>query len=119
MDKFNAAGASVIGVSLDNDRRRSTSSPSDPDYCAGKLPVASDMRRQDREELRAQGDATSAQAPRTSRGSDIDHGFAERTTFVITKDGKVAATIGNMKPAENVLKALETVQNLSGKKPTA
>jgi peroxiredoxin Q/BCP len=53
------------------------------------------------------------------KGEALDHGFAERTTFVITKDGKVAATIGNMKPADNVLKALETVQNLSGKKPTA
>jgi len=56
---------------------------------------------------------------KNTRGDEIDHGFAERTTFVITKDGKVAATIGNVKPADNVMKALETVQNLAGKKPTA
>jgi len=56
---------------------------------------------------------------KNTKGQDIDHGFTERTTFVVTPDGKVAATIGNMKPDENVLKALETVQQLSGKKPSA
>ena len=40
-DKFAAAGASVVGVSLDNIARLNEFS-ADPEYCAGKLPVASD-----------------------------------------------------------------------------
>ena len=38
MDDFTAAGASVIGVSLDNIERLNDFS-ADPDYCAGKLAV--------------------------------------------------------------------------------
>ena len=41
MDKFKSAGASVIGVSLDKIETLNAFS-SDPQYCAGKLPVASD-----------------------------------------------------------------------------
>jgi peroxiredoxin len=44
---------------------------------------------------------------------EIGHGFAERTTFVVTKDGKIAATVGGVSPKENVEKALEEVQKLS------
>src|ERR1700749_3507584 len=40
-DKFTAAGATVIGVSADNIERLKSFS-SNPDYCAGKFPVASD-----------------------------------------------------------------------------
>jgi peroxiredoxin len=43
----------------------------------------------------------------------IDHGFAERTTFVVTPDGKIVATIGNMKPTDNVEEALKTVQKIA------
>src|SRR6202035_3751391 len=41
-DKFAAAGASIIGVSLDDIGSLNDFS-SDPQYCAGKLPVASDV----------------------------------------------------------------------------
>src|SRR4029078_12157209 len=40
-DKFTAAGARVIGVSLDKIATLNEFS-ADPEYCAGKLPVASD-----------------------------------------------------------------------------
>src|SRR6201996_1182569 len=40
-DKFTAAGATIIGVSADDIQRLNTFS-SDPAYCAGKFPVASD-----------------------------------------------------------------------------
>ena len=88
----------------------------DPQYCAGKLPVASDADGSIARsyELKV-GDARPGM--KNTKGQDIDHGFTERTTFVVGKDGKVIATIGNMKPDENVMKALETVQNL--KKPAA
>jgi thioredoxin-dependent peroxiredoxin len=116
-DKFTAAGASVIGVSLDKiDTLHQFSA--DPEFCAGKLPVASDADGKIAKsyELKVM-DARPGM--KNTKGQDIDHGFAERTTFVVTPDGKVAATIGNMKPADNVMKALETVQQLAGKKPAA
>src|SRR6202162_5500331 len=39
-DKFDAAGATIIGVSADSIQRLDTFS-ADPGYCAGKFPVAS------------------------------------------------------------------------------
>ena len=47
-----------------------------------------------------------------TRGIEIGHGFAERTTFIVTPDGKIAGTIGGMSPRENVLKSLQAVQGL-------
>ena len=39
---------------------------------------------------------------------------AERTTFIVTPDGKVAATVGGVNPVDNVNKSLEAVQKLKG-----
>ena len=115
MDKFKAAGATVIGVSLDKIATLNEFS-ADPDYCAGKLPVASDADGKIAKSYDLKvGDARPGM--KNTKGQDIDHGFTERTTFVVTPDGKVAATIGGVKPDENVMKALETVQGL--KKPAA
>lgn len=110
IDKFEAAGASVIGVSLDSIERLNVFS-ADPEYCAGKLPVASDesgeiARSFDLEVQPARSGLTD------TRGEEIDHGFVERTTFVVTSDGKIARRIGGMSPMENVQKSLEAVQEL-------
>src|ERR1700758_2812034 len=43
-EKFDAAGATIIGVSADSIARLDQFS-ADPDYCAGKFPVASDEDR--------------------------------------------------------------------------
>ena len=43
-EKFDAAGATIIGVSADSIARLDVFS-ADPDYCAGKFPVASDPDR--------------------------------------------------------------------------
>lgn len=111
LDKFAAAGASVIGVSLDSINRLNDFS-ADPDYCAGKLAVASDAdgkiaRAFDLKVREA------AAGRKDTRGADIDHGSVERVTYVLTPDGKVAATIGGVAPVANVEKALETVQRLA------
>jgi thioredoxin-dependent peroxiredoxin len=111
-EKFAAAGASVVGVSLDSIQRLNQFS-ADPDYCAGKFPVASD----------ASGSITKSYdlnvkqiaGLKDTKGNEVNHGLAERTTFVVTPDGRIAATIGGMKPDENVMKALETVQQLQAK----
>jgi peroxiredoxin len=111
MDAFTAAGASVIGVSLDSIERLNDFS-ADPEYCAGKLAVASDATGEIARsyELMVR-DAPAGGFPDT-RGVTIDHGFAERTTFIVTQDGKVAETIGGISPMENVQKSLEAVQRL-------
>jgi peroxiredoxin len=116
-EKFAAAGASIVGVSLDNIARLNDFS-ADPEYCAGKIPVASDAQGQ----IAKSYDLNVKAGPpgiKDSRGVEIGHGFAERTTFIVTADGKIAATVGGVSPTENVEKALSAVQQLSAKKQTA
>jgi thioredoxin-dependent peroxiredoxin len=115
LDKFKAAGASVVGVSLDNIARLNQFS-ADPDYCAGKLPVASDekgdiAKSYDLKIISEFGGQSLAKMKDT-RGVEIGHSAAERTTFIVTSDGKIAATIGGVAPKDNVMQALEAVQQL-------
>jgi peroxiredoxin len=112
-DKFAAAGASIIGVSLDKIATLNQFS-ADPQYCAGKIPVASDADGKIAKSYDLQVREAKPGAKNT-RGDEIGHGFAERTTFVVMPAGKVAATIGNVSPADNVAKALEAVQQLKGR----
>ena len=111
IDKFNAAGASIIGVSLDSIERLNDFS-ADPEYCAGKVAVASDTDGSISKAYDLVVKAA-AEGKKDSRGVDITHGFAERTTFIIKTDGNISATLTGLKPAENVEKALEAVQQLS------
>lgn len=116
-DKFTAAGASVIGVSLDNIARLNEFS-ADPDYCAGKVAVASDADGKIAKSFDLNV-RDAAPGKKDSRGKDIDHGFAERTTYIVTPDGRIAATLGGLPPEANVNQALETVQKLAAAKPSA
>jgi len=109
-DKFTAAGATIVGVSLDSIERLNDFS-ADPNYCAGKVAVASDATgaiAKSFDLMVREG----AAGFKDTRGVEINHGFAERTTFIVTPDGKVAATVGGVSPADNVMKSLETVQHL-------
>src|SRR6187549_1421480 len=110
-DQFAAAGATVIGVSLDSIERLNEFS-ADPDYCAGKLAVASDR---DGKIARAYGLRVSdgRSGATDTRGKEIDHGFTERTTFVVKRDGTVHAAVGGVSPEENVARALELVRKLA------
>lgn len=117
VDKFAAAGASIVGVSLDNIGRLNTFS-ADPEYCAGKIAVASDAQGKVSKAFAL--DVTDIPAGRKdTRGEEIDHARVERTTFIVTPDGKVAATVGGLPPAANVEKALEVVQGLNAAKQSA
>lgn len=116
-DKFDAAGATIIGVSADSIQRLDQFS-ADPDYCAGKFPVASDANR----EIAASYNlATTAVKPGQTdvRGTAIDHDFIERATFVIGKDHKIIATLSskedNLSPDGHVEKSLAIVQQLASK----
>jgi thioredoxin-dependent peroxiredoxin len=113
-DKFKASGATIIGVSLDSIGRLNDFSK-DPEYCAGKFPTASDADGK----IAKSFDLKVADARpdlKDTRGVGIDHGFAERTTFIVTPDGKIADTIGGLAPADNVDKALASVQAIAARK---
>jgi peroxiredoxin len=116
-DKFDAASATIIGVSGDSVARLDQFS-ADPDYCAGKFPVASDATGK----IAASYNLTTA-APKPDakdvRGVAIDHDFIERETFVIGKDHKIIATFSskddNLSPDQHVTKSLAIVQQLASK----
>jgi peroxiredoxin len=118
-EKFDAAGATIIGVSHDNIARLNDYS-ADPEYCAGKFPVASDP---DGAIAKSYDLKVMPGKPglKDTRGNDIDHAFTERTTFVITPDHKIAATFSSaddkIAPADHVSKSLAVVQDLASSKP--
>ncbi len=110
-DKFAAAGVTIIGVSLDSIERLNTFS-ADPEYCAGKFPVASDVDGK----ISKSFDLSIKEIPagvKDSRGMDIGHNITERTTFIIGSDGKIAASVGGVSPEENVNKALALAQKIA------
>ena len=111
MDAFNEAGATVIGVSLDDIERLNDFS-ADPEYCAGNLAVASDPDGSIAQSygLEVRGAVDGAE---DTRGEEIGHGFAERVTFIVTPDGRVAETIGGVSPMQNVKMTLAAVQGLN------
>lgn len=94
-DDFKAAGTTIIGMSVD-DIQRLKSFSSDPDYCAGKFPVASDPEGKvaaiyGLSIIPPQSDA------KDIRGKQIKHGFIPRIMFVINEKGTVVATFSSKK----------------------
>jgi thioredoxin-dependent peroxiredoxin len=51
-----------------------------------------------------------------SRGNEIGHSVAERTTFVVAPNGKIIATIGGVAGDANAEQALAVVQQLAEKR---
>ena len=116
-DQFTAAGATIIGVSADSIERLNRFS-ADPDFCAGRFPVASDP---DGKIAASYGLSVSAGKPgqKDVKGDDIGHGFIERETFVIDKHHHIVAVLSSkedhLTPDAHVKKSLEIVQHLTGK----
>ena len=116
-DKFDAAGATIIGVSGDSIARLNQFS-ADPAYCAGKFPVASDSDPA----IAKSYDLTAAAAKpgqQDVRGVAIDHDFIERD-HVRHRQGRqnhrhVFLQGRPIAPDEHVMKSLAIVQGLSGK----
>ena len=113
-EKFAAAGATIIGVSQDSIERLNDFS-ADPEFCAGKIAVASDADGKVAKSFQLET-RPAAEGKKDTRGVEIDHGFTERTTFIVTPDGKIAATIGGLTSPENVAKSLEAVEKLAAAK---
>jgi peroxiredoxin len=117
-DKFDAAGASILGISHDSIARLNDFS-ADPEYCAGKFPVASDpdgaiAKSYDLKVMDRQPGA------KDTRGMEIDHAFTERTTFVIAPDSRIVAVFSSaddkISPEEHVTKSLEAVRQIKAGK---
>lgn len=117
MIDFTTSGASVIGVSADSIQRLNEFS-ADPDYCAGKFPVASDP-----DGKIAAGFGLQMKPPqpgaRDTRGMDVTHGFLPRTTFVLDANGAIVATLSSdtdgLNPVEHVTRSLAIVRELRAK----
>lgn len=112
--KFTKAGATIIGVSADSIARLNEFS-ADPNYCAGKFPVASDPDGK----IAAQY-GLKMLPPQAGvldvRHQPVTHGFFPRTTFVLDGAGKVVATLSttadHLSPDQHVTRSLAIVQKL-------
>lgn len=92
MDKYQALGASVIGVSHDGIKKLNDFSVSE---CRSKFPVASDADQR----IMKSYDAVLAKKP----------AYANRTSYVIAPDGRIIYTYTDLNPdkhVENTLTAL-------------
>jgi peroxiredoxin Q/BCP len=107
-EKFTKAGATIVGVSLDDIDRLNEFS-ADPEFCASKFPVASDTDGKIASAYGLKINETT-KGRKDIRGVTVNHGSIERTTFIVGQDGKVIATIGGLKPAENVTQALKEIE---------
>ncbi|HVV28075.1 MAG TPA: peroxiredoxin [Rhizomicrobium sp.] len=109
--KFDAAGASIIGVSADSlDRLHQFSA--DPKFCAGKFPIASDADTKIAASYKLNVSPPHAGAKDVNQ-NEINHAFIERVTYVIGKDGKILATLSSkddgLSPDQHVDKSLAIV----------
>ena len=97
-DKFTALGATVIGVSHDPIDKLNKFSVSE---CRNKFAVAADP---DEKVIKAYG----AQLP----GHEA---YANRTSYVITPDGKVIYSFTDMNPDQHVANTLKAIQDWKAK----
>lgn len=116
--QFVNAGATIIGVSEDSMATLNKFS-SDPKYCAGKFPVASDPSG-NIGSMYGVPMAPPQQGVTDVLGKTVTHGFFARTTFVIDQDGKIVAKFSTRKdhitPAQHVTKSLAIVQKMHADK---
>lgn len=112
-DKFVAAGARVVGVSIDSIARLNAFS-ADPESCGGKVAVVADVDSS----IAKSYDLKVMEAPpgsKDTRGTPIGHALVESVTFVIRADGRIAAVVRGGSPSSNVAKTLEVVRKLAAK----
>ena len=112
-DKFASAKTTIIGVSHDTIDRLNDFS-ADPEYCAGKFPVASDA--DGKIAMSFDLKITKRDGAKDTKDRAISTAFTERTTFVIAPDHKVLATFSSaddgISPVDHVEKSLALVQSM-------
>jgi len=94
IDKFHAAGATVIGVTAGNLDQLAAFS-TETEHCSGKFPVAADPDAA----IAKTYDATLAMRP----------GWSDRTSYVIAPDDKVIFAYSDLKPDQHITKTLDAV----------
>jgi thioredoxin-dependent peroxiredoxin len=113
-ENFAKAGATIIGVSQDNIQKLNSFS-ADPEYCAGKFAVAADAGGKITQSYKLNA-RTLEKTIKDTKGNDVTHALSERTTFVITPDNKIIATLSSnddkVTPTEHAEKSLQIVQSL-------
>jgi len=98
---FKKAGATVIGLTMGNiDQLADFSSK----HCAGQFPVAAATNA-----IKAEYDVDLKKPDGSSTG------WTDRTTYVISKKGKVVLAYTAMKPEEHITNSLAAVRSLKGK----
>jgi len=113
-DKFDTAGATIVGVSADNlDRLNQFSA--DPNFCAGKFSIASDEKLDIAKSYDLKV-TPAAEGRKDVRQIEIGHAFIERVTFVVGKDHEILAVMSSnddkLTPDQHVDKSLEMVQKM-------
>jgi peroxiredoxin len=94
IDKFKAAGATVIGVTAGNLDQLADFSK-ETEHCSGKFPVAADPTL---------AIATSYEAKLALRP-----GWSDRTSYVIGPDDKILLAYSDLKPDDHIAKTLDAV----------
>ena len=97
IDKFKAQHATVIGVTAGNVDQLADFSK-ETEHCGGKFPVAADPGAK----IAAQYDAILAQKPE----------WSDRTSYVISPSGSIAAVHSDLNPNEHVKAMLDAVKAL-------
>lgn len=100
IDKFKAAGATVIGVTAGNTERLAEFS-TDTEKCAGRFPVAADPGAK----IARQYDATMA----------LKSDLSSRTSYLIDRNGRVVFAFDSMNPNQHVKETLEALAALQAK----
>ena len=97
IDKFKAAGATVIGVTAGNTDRLAEFSK-DTEKCAGKFPVAADPGAK----IAAEYGVVLDKKPE----------WSNRTSFVINRDGRIVAVHSDLSPEGHVEAMLAGVKSI-------
>ena len=94
IDKFKAHGASVIGLSAGNTEQLADFSR-ETEHCGGRFPVAADPGAK----IAKRYDATLALKP----------GWSNRTSYVISRDGRIVAAYSDLDPKQHVQHMLDAI----------
>ena len=97
IDKFKAQGATVIGVTAGNLDQLAAFSK-ETEFCGGKFPVAADTGAK----IAGQYDALLMLKP----------GWSNRTSYVISTNGKIAHVYSALSPKQHVKETLDAVKAL-------
>lgn len=108
IDKFRAAGATVIGMSADSVQQLTKFSTA---HCAGKFAVANASPK-----VIAAYDVSLGKSFKTPEG--VERAVTDRTSYVIAPDGKIIYAHSDMSPAGHITGTLTAVRQWRADHPS-